>query len=73
MAYNSEKKARRLNAWSTHPAYRDLWGLSKRELIEIALHLAGATTDSCEEALESGEAGDIVRAERRNLRAAGLV
>lgn len=73
MAHNSEKKARQLNAWSTHPAYRDLWGISKRELIEIALHLAGATANSCEEALESGEAGDIIREERRNLRAAGLI
>lgn len=73
MAYSSKMKARQFGAWSTHPAYCDLWRFSKRELIEIALHLAGATADSCEEALESGEAGDIIREERRNLRAAGLI
>lgn len=73
MALTSENKARKLGAWSAKPEHRDLWALSKRELIEIALSLAAQGLDSYETALASGQAADRVRDERRHLRAARLI
>ena len=73
MAMGSERKARELGAWGAAPQYSDLWAYSKRELVEIALHLAARTTGSADEALESGEAGNVVRQEREALRSARFV
>ena len=49
MAYGSMMTARRLGAWSAQPEARKLWSLSKRELIEIALHQATRLCDDPEE------------------------
>ena len=35
-----------------------LWDLSKREIIEVALHLAALSTDSYDEAMQDGDKGE---------------
>ena len=35
-----------------------VWALSKRELIEVALHLAALSTDSYDETMQAGDKGE---------------
>ena len=73
MSYSSELKAKDLGAWSSKGNYRRLWGYSKRELIELAIHLAAQTTDSYELALETEQALRIVLEEVVALRKNKLI
>lgn len=73
MPYASEKVAKKLGAWGGQPNARYLWTLSKRELIEIALHLAAQTSGVCDDALENGDAVRLVLAEREALAQAKLI
>ena len=74
MAYLSEKKASALGAWSARPENRRLWSFSKRELVEMVLHLAAVNTASgADAALSDGTALARVEAERTALRRAGLI
>lgn len=36
----------------------ELWDLSKREIIEVALHLAALSTESYDEAMQDGDKGE---------------
>lgn len=64
----SEKRAFAGNADAA-----SLWALSKRELIEAALHLAALCTDSYDGALEDGAAAERVHEELDALDAAGML
>lgn len=67
--------ARDKGAWaaSNYQNWNTLVGMSKRELAEIALHLAAITTDSYETALETGDAFRRVMEERDALRNTGSI
>lgn len=65
--------ARAKGGHAGHDDNRDLWDLSKRELIEIALHLAAASTGEYETALADGRARQRVIDEHDRLRASGIV
>jgi hypothetical protein len=74
MPYTSRRKALKLNAWGSTPSATPLWGLSKRELVEIALHQAALLNHhGYDQALENGEAARSVMIEHRALRKAGLL
>ena len=60
-------------AFSSTPAALPLWNLSKRELVEIVLHLAALCTDNYDDSLENGAAADRAMEERDALHAAGLL
>jgi len=46
MGFHSRGKAHSLGAWGGAPAAMPLWKLSKRQLIEAALHLASLQADA---------------------------
>lgn len=74
MGFATRSKARELGAWSATPPAAPLWALSKRELIEIALHQAALLHQGgYDTALENGEAARSVLTERRALGKAGLI
>lgn len=54
-------------AWAGHPACADLWKLSKRELLEAALHCASMSTDNYGEG-GAEQAAKALRAEIATLR-----
>ena len=60
-------------AWSSTPAARPLWKLSKRELVEIALHFAALATESYDDSLQNGDAAARAMAERDALKRAGIL
>lgn len=59
-------------AWSAHPACTDLWKLSKRELLEAALHCASMSTDSYAEG-GAEQAAKALRQEITTLRENELI
>lgn len=78
--WKSIQKASEKGAVAGNPTFVasnvDLWDLSKRELIEAALHLAALATDSYDEAiLMNGGRGaaDRLREEIAALRQNGLI
>lgn len=78
--WKSIQKATEKGATAGNPVFVasnvDLWDLSKRELIEAALHLAALATDSYDEAiLMNGAKGaaDRLREEVATLRQNGLL
>jgi len=75
MGFYTQGKARQLGAWSMTSPAAPLWDLSKRELIEIALHLASLLTDEddADEALRNGAAAQRVLDERYALKRAKLI
>lgn len=74
MAYASYLIAHRKGAWAAHPQARKLWTLSKRELIEIALHQATRLCDDPEPG-STGVEPEVaaVLEEHRTLRLNGLI
>lgn len=60
-------------AWSANPANRELWDLSKRELIEVVLHLAAVGDKDSYTALADGTAANLAMQEYRVLKLNGLV
>ena len=52
---------------------RDLWEMPKRELIEIALHLAAICTDSYDDSLDGDGAANRIYEEREALRVNGII
>ena len=73
MPYSSKIKARKLNAWSAQPDADYIWTYSKRELVEIALHLAAQLAESYDTALETGDAARRVMREADALARAKLI
>lgn len=74
MVLSSEMKAKQLGAWSRKGGYATLWTYSKRELIEVAIHLAARLDpESYEESLESQRALGVVLDEVRNLKRQRLI
>ncbi len=67
-------KARELGAHAARPENQWLWGLSKRELVEIVLHLAAVSCDvGYDEAIKSDAAQQRAHDEMNNLIAAGML
>ena len=73
MSYGSRLTAQRKGAWAARANANPLWDLSKRELIEVALHLAAQNSGAYDDALESGQATKLVLDERKALKRAGLI
>jgi hypothetical protein len=60
-------------AYAGESVNRKIWDLSKRELVEIALHLAASSTDSYDEALGGAGACERVFAEHKSLKDNGIL
>ena len=76
MSIHTEKSritARTKGAWAGQDRNRDLWDLSKRELIEVTLHLAACLTGEYDNALKTDMARRRVVQEHESLRANGLI
>ena len=61
------------SAARTFETWTALMDLSKRELAEIALHLAGICTDSYDDAMRSNGALNRLMEEHDNLKANGII
>lgn len=57
----------------TRETWESLMALSKREMAEVAMHLAALCTDSYDDALDGNGALERLMAERAALRANGIL
>lgn len=65
--------ARRRGGFAGNDRNAHLWDFSKRELVEIALHLAASLTGTYDESLETGLAERRLMEEYDALRANGII
>lgn len=69
----SRRVAYERGAASSRAENREIWDLSKRELVEIALHLAAQTTGEYDSAIAGRAAWLRVLEERNILQSNGLI
>ena len=73
MSRVSRRKAERCGAVSAKHDNADLWKLSKREILEVALHLAAQVVGEYPQAFDNGRALERVKEEIRFLKGAKLI